>query len=57
MNTYTIYSEWFLQHYGYQFPMTQAQWDQYCLEPQRDTRSAIQRDIDDERKEGWAYGD
>jgi len=54
-DTYDIYSEWFLRHYGRPFACTREQWQAWCRKPQNDIhRDADQREIDREIAEGWA---
>ncbi len=32
---YAEYCAWYLQHYGYPFPVTREQWQQWCRAPHR----------------------
>lgn len=58
---YEIYSEWCRER-G-QTPPTKEWWDRACSQPRNIVNSAMldmaadQREIDRERREGWAYGE
>lgn len=53
-DTYTIYSEWFLHHYGRPFGVSREEFERWCRKPRASEKEDF--DIATERKEGWAYG-
>lgn len=54
MTGYEIYTQWCKDH-G-QEPPSKEWWDAACAKPSDwRTRDADQREIDRERREGWAY--
>jgi hypothetical protein len=56
-DTYTIYTQWWSDHYGYACPITREAWERYLSTPRRSTvQSDTQFDHDTERHEGWANG-
>lgn len=55
MDAYAIYSKWWKDHYGYEFPCSREDWQRWCEAPR--FREGTDFDIDTERREGWAYGD
>lgn len=58
-STYSTYRQWWLDHYGYECPISEAAFERYL----HLDRTAVKRieddqfDIQTERREGWAYGD
>jgi hypothetical protein len=54
-DAYTIYTQWWRDHYGYPCPITREAWDTWCKRPKSsEPVSDTQFDLDIERREGWA---
>ena len=51
---YAEYSTWYAAHYGYPFPITRDQWNQWCRAPHR-RAELMDFDLTTEQREGWAY--
>lgn len=53
MDSYTIYREWFLHHYGREFACSREEWDRWCKTPARKAAEG-DFDLETERREGWS---
>ena len=54
LDAYAEYSTWYAAHYGYPFPVTRDQWNQWCRAPHR-RAELMDFDLTCEQREGWAY--
>jgi hypothetical protein len=54
MDAFTIYREWWRDHYGYECPITREAWQRWCAQPRVvEFVSDFDFDRETERREGW----
>lgn len=55
LDAYAIYSQWWLDHYGYPFPASREDWDRWCAKPRPFKTYVPDFDISEEQRDGWGY--